>query len=180
MRTPRPFALAAPVVLAGLAVIAPVRAAANGGKAKMIKLEDRVAASDGRSYTFVSEIDPTLFTLLTLKDRYRVVRIQVRNGSGQRLTLSRQADKAELVWDERQLAGIITLDQRDAALWDQLSPEMRKVLVYPAGVEPGEEESLFVFVPAAGIEAPPQEIRLTLTGLPRPVRLRHLVAAAKH
>ena len=45
----------------------------TAARPRCYKLEDRVAASDGRSYTFISEIDPTLFTLLTLKERYRVV-----------------------------------------------------------------------------------------------------------
>jgi hypothetical protein len=155
------------------------RASGNGGKAKMLVLEDRVTIEGGRTCFFRSEIDPTLFSLLALKDKYKVVRVQVRNEARQPLLLSRAKDTVELVFADRVVPGIITLDQRDAGLWDSFSVEMKRLLVYPGQVEPGEEESLFVFAPASGLDAPPQEIRLRLASLPRPVTLRHLVAAAK-
>jgi len=175
-----PFAPATLLVAFGLALLLPARATANGGKAKILRLEDRVAMEGGRVCHFLCELDPTLFPLLTLKDRYKVARIQVRNGARQRLVLSRRTDTVELVFEERGLPGIVDLAQHDAALWDLFSPELRKALVYPAEVEPGEEESLFVFVPAGGVDTPPREIRLSIASLPRPVTLRHLVAAAKN
>jgi hypothetical protein len=133
----------------------------------------------GRACLFRSEIDPALFALLSLRDRYKVLRIQVRNDSAQPVVLSRQADSVELVFGERRVPGVLALDQLDASLWDAFSTEMRRELAYPGRVEGGEEESVFVFVPAAGIDAPPQEIQLNVASLPKPVRLQHLVAAAK-
>lgn len=180
MRSLRPFAPAALLAVFVLALLLPARTAANGGKAKMLRLEDRVSMEGGRICHFLCEIDPTLFPLLTLKDRYKVARIQVRNDARQRVVLSRQTDTVELVFGERRLPGIVDLAQHDAALWDLFSPDLRKALLYPAEVEPGEEESLFVFVPAGGVDTPPREIRLTIATLPRPVTLRHLVAAAKN
>src|SRR5262245_54068401 len=79
MTSPRSFASASLVAALGaalgLALFPPGGADANGGKAKMLRLEDRVAIEGGRSCDFLCEIDPTLFPLLGLKDRYKVLRI---------------------------------------------------------------------------------------------------------
>ncbi len=161
----------------GVGLVLIGHASGNGGKGKMLVLEDRVPMTGSKACVFRSEIDPTLFALLTLKDRYKVVRIQVRNDSSQSVVLSRQNDSVELVFGDRTTPGIIDLDQRDASLWDAFSVDMRRVLAYPGQVERGEEESVFVFVPAVGVDAPPQEIRLKVASLPQPVKLRRLVYA---
>lgn len=166
-------------VLFGIGFLLPANASANGGKARMIELEASMPMAGGGRCQFVSQIDPTLFTLLTLKDRYRVVRIRVSNESGQRFGLSRQADSVDVVFEGRRVPGIIALEERDASLWDGFSPEMRKALVYPQAVEPREEESLFVYVPSAEVPGPPSEILLKLASVEKPIRLAAPKAAAK-
>jgi hypothetical protein len=163
----------------GVGMLLPTEAAANGGKARMLELEASLQMAGGGRCRFLTQIDPALFNLLSLKDRYKVVRIRVSNESGQRLGLSRQADSVEAVFEGRRVQGIIALAERDAPLWDGFSPETRKALVYPQAVEPREEESLFVYLPAAEVTGAPLEIQLKLAGVESPIRLLKLVAAAK-
>jgi hypothetical protein len=123
-----------------------------------------------------------MFRLTTVGGRYRVVRVRIRNTGTAPLALSASADVLEAqVAGGRRLVGILDLGARDAALWDRLPPDLRSAIVYPHGVEPGEEESVFVFFAVAEAADVPDAFRYTIASRPdRPVVIRDVSAAALH
>jgi len=155
---------------------------ANGGKSKRILYRGTLQTGDagGQEVHFDAEVEPLLFRLTGVADRYRVIRIRIRNSSARSLVLSAGADTMEA-----QLRGgptvkaVLDLGAQDSVLWDSLDADLRSAIVYPRVVQSGEEESVFVFLPAADFaDAPPQGFRYTIASQPdRPVVIRDVSTA---
>jgi hypothetical protein len=102
--------------------------------------------------TFNALIDNVLFHLLSLKEEYKVVRLQVENRSQKVLPLSREKDKVELRFGDRTIPGLLHLSGHDPILWDALDADLRKTLAYPKTIEPGEMESVYIFIPIPALK----------------------------
>ena len=76
---------------------------ANGSKAKRVRYNAEVQIGDtpAAPCRFDAEVEPLLFRLTTVRDKYRVVRIAVRNDGNTKLVLSRTADRMEIQFLER-------------------------------------------------------------------------------
>jgi hypothetical protein len=156
--------------------------AANGGKSKRISYRGTLAGgeSGARGAQFDAELEPLLFRLGTVKDRYHVVRIRIRNDGDRDLALSATADRVEVHFrNGASVSGILSLGSVDGATWDGLPADLRAAIAYPPLVERGEEESIFVFIPRGDVTGPPAAFRyLIATVLGRPVLIRDVTSAA--
>jgi hypothetical protein len=183
MRTARILALAALVAWSSVP-FGTVSSLANGGKSKRVLYRGTLQASDapGQEVHFDAEVEPLLFRLTGFGDRYRVIRIRIRNTGTQRLVLSAGADRVEaLVRSGPAVRAVLDLGgggAGNAALWDGLDADLRSAVVYPRAVQGGEEESVFVFLPAADLADVPQGFRYTIASRPdRPVIIRDVSTA---
>jgi hypothetical protein len=152
----------------------------NGGKSKRVVYRGTLQGdASGESVQFDAEVEPLLYRLTGVGDRYRVIRLRVRNAGTQRLALSVAADTVEaLVRTGPPVKAVLDLGARDAAVWDALPADLRSAVVYPRAVQGGEEESIFVFLPAADLTDVPQGFRYTIASRPdRPVLIRDVSAA---
>lgn len=161
------------VVLAALVLSLAVSVGANGRKGA--KKEYRAMAGE---VAFSAELEPILFQLQTVDNRYRVMRIRIVNNGAANLALSRQADAVSVVTEAGEVSGILDLGARDAALWDRYDAALRGLLAYPTQVGRREEESVFVFLPAEQVKAAPIMLQYRIAALREPVILRTPVAAA--
>jgi hypothetical protein len=153
---------------------------ANGSKSKRVLYGADVqsGAVAGKRIRFDAELEPLLFRLATLRDKYRVVRIRIRNGGDTRLVLSLAGDRIEMQLATGPRAAILDLGAHDPEVWDGLSPELRGAIAYPRGVDPGEEESVFVFVPVGDAATLPRAFRYTIASVPGgPVNIREITPA---
>jgi hypothetical protein len=159
----------------------PGLAFANGGKGKRVVYRGTLRSGDaaGLDVQFEAEVEPLLFRLTGVGDRYRVMRIRVRNTGTQRLVLSASADTVEaIVRNGPPVRAVLDLGARDAPLWDGLAADLRRAIAYPSALEGGEEESVFVFLPASEFPDVPQGFRYTIASRPdRPVVITDVSAA---
>ena len=150
-------------------------ALANGSKGKRVQYtgDARLGAEADSACRFVAELEPLLFRLATLADRYGVVRIAIRNAGARKLVLSLAADRMELLLPGGPRPAILDLATHDPRVWDGLPAELRAAIAYPSSVEAREEESVFVFVPLADTAVTLQGFRYTIASLPSsPVTIR--------
>jgi hypothetical protein len=163
--------------LATLVFLGDASVLANGSNGKRVRYgaEVRVGEARDKRCRFDAELEPLLFRLATVRGKYRVVRITIRNGGDKRLVLSLAGDRVEMELPGGARPAILDLGAHDPALWDSLSPELRGAVAYPRGVEPGEEESVFVFIPVADPVSTPRALRYTIASLPAgPVIMRDM------
>lgn len=171
------------LVSLALLLVADLSVLANGSKGKRVLYRGTLPAADGTGEVqFDAELEPLLFRLATVGSAYRVVRIRIRNTGPRPLVLSASRDTVEVELRSRAtLAGVLDLGARDAAVWDALPADLRGLVAYPQRVEGGEEESVFVFLPAASTADAPRGFRYTLGSRPdRPVVIRDVSAAVAH
>jgi hypothetical protein len=142
---------------------------ANGGKAKSMLLMGRLI--DGGRVTFATTIDPLLFTVGSLKGKYRLIRIAIRNDGTQPLPLSAGQDKVTLEVAGRQVPALLDLSASDPSLWDSLPQDLRTMLAYPVVVDGGEEESVVAYVPVGVATQAPTTVTYTNASKNEPVVL---------
>ena len=156
-------------------------ARANGGVHKGIELTGSVTFGDSGRVELRCEIAPVLYRATSL-GRYRVLQITVHNVGRVALPMSKSGDALTLVYPSdhgREVKAVLDLGAREPSLWSKLSLELRNDLAYPTGVPPGEDETVFAFVPVSAPASPPERILLTLAGLPgRIIELRERRATA--
>ncbi len=164
-----------------LLLLADASVLANGGKGKRIVYRGSVPAGDDPGLEFEAELEPLLFRLATVGDKYRVVRIRIRNTGLRSLALSATGDRMEVRFRSGPLLdGILDLGARDPTLWDRLSPQLRTAIAYPQVVDRGEEESIFVFVLATDAVEAPSGFRYRIASLPGgPVTIRDVTPVKK-
>jgi hypothetical protein len=154
---------------------------ANGGKSKRVLYRGVLQAGNaaGQEIQFDAEVEPLLLRLTGVGDRYRVIRIRIRNFGAQPLVLSAGADTLEAqVRNGPIVKAVLDLGARDAALWDGLEADLRSAVVYPRVVAGGEEESVFAFLPAAELADAPEGFRYAIASRPdRPVLIRDVSTA---
>jgi hypothetical protein len=156
----------------------------NGGKSKRLVYRGTLPTSEGagRDVQFDAELEPLLFRLTAVRERYRVVRIRLRNAGARPLALSVVGDVVEAHFRSGSaVTGLLDLGAHDAAAWAGLPAEVRNAIVYPRVVPAGEEESVFVFLPVADVGDAPVGFRYTIASRPdRPVLIRDVSAAVAH
>jgi hypothetical protein len=160
-------------VIALMFVFPNAAALANGGKGKVTRYVDRSGPME-----ISIDLDEKLFLLTSVKDKYKVLRIKIKNTGSKALALSKTNDKAELLIKGQRVPGIIDLANQDSALWDSLDADTRNFLAYPETVPAREEESIFVFIPAQSVTAIPAVVEYTIASLPEKIRLRPPVTAS--
>ena len=144
---------------------------ANGGKGKVSRYVDRSGPIE-----ISIDLDEKLFLLTSVKNKYKVLRIKIKNTQSKGLALSKTNDKVDLLIKEQRVPGILDLAKHDPSLWDSLDADTRNFLAYPETVPPNEEESIFVFVPLQSIVVIPTAVEYTIASLPEKIRLRPPVA----
>jgi hypothetical protein len=160
-------------VLALVFILPHSPALANGAKGKVTRYVDRSGPAE-----ISIDLDEKLFLLTAVKDKYKVLRIKIKNTGGKAVALSKANDKVELLIKGQRVPGILDLARQDSALWDSLDGDTRNFLAYPETVPPREEESIFVFIPAQSIAAIPAAVEYTIASLPEKIRLRPPVTAS--
>jgi hypothetical protein len=183
MRAATLAALAAMIIVSTVALgIAP--ALGNGGKGKRVVYRGILPGSEraGTDVQFDAEIEPLLFRLTAVSNRYRVVRVRIRNSGTRPIVLSAAGDTVEVQFRSGSvLTALLDLGARDAQIWDRLPADVRNAIVYPRGVQGGEEEHVFVFFPVADVVEMPVAFRYTLASRPdRPVVIRDVSTAVAH
>lgn len=158
----------------GLIFILPTTAAlANGGKGKVSRYVDRSG-----SIEVSIDLDEKLFLLTSVKNKYKVLRIKIRNRQSQPVALSKTKDKVDLLIEDRRVPAILDLPRHDSSLWDSLDADTRSYLAYPDAVPAKEEESIFVFIPVQSITVIPTSVEYLIASLPEKIRLRPPVTAS--
>jgi flagellar basal body-associated protein FliL len=158
--------------------------AANGSKGKKVIYEAHIRIGDATQPEchFLVELEPILFQINTVQNKYRVIRINIRNESQAPLKLSLDKDSVQVRAGSHLIKGSLSLASSDQAWWDGLSPELRKALAYPdqSTIKRGEEENVFVFVSDSDLPKLPVEILFkidSVSATPIPIRERGVAAA---
>jgi hypothetical protein len=157
--------------------------AANGSKGKKVLYEAHIVVGDANQPNchFMIELEPILFQINSVQNKYRVIRINIRNDSQASLKLSLDKDSVQLRADSRLVKGSLSVAGSDQAWWDGLSPELRRALAYPdqSAIKRGEEENVFVFVPVSDLPTLPVEILFKIDSVPAtPILIRRRGEAA--
>ena len=152
-----------------LLVVCSTLLAANGSKGKTVVYDAKVRVGDASQpeCSFLVELEPILFQINSVQSKYRVIRINIRNGSQTPVRLSLEKDSVQVRAGSRLVKGTLSLSDSEPGWWDGLSPELRKALVYPdkAAIKAGEEENVFVFVPVSEMPGLPEEILFKIESL---------------
>ena len=179
------------IVLTGIVLLAATAAsirvsAADGSKGRLRRYEAHVRAGQGTqgNWDFVVELEPVLFRVVALQDKYRILRINIVNHSDAPLRLS-PMDKVQVQFREsgspRTVEALLDVSQSDKAWWNGLPQDLRSALAYPdqAPIGRNEEENVFAFVPVASAPTLPTAILFTVNRFSStPVTLREMLASA--
>jgi len=180
------------IVLTGFVLLAATAAsmrvsAADGAKGRLRRYEAHVPAGQGSrgDWYFRVELEPILFRIFALQDKYRVVRINITNHSDAPLRLSAM-DKVQVQFREsgpaRTVDALLDVSQSDRAWWNGLPQDLRSSLAYPdqAPIRGNEEENVFAFIPMASAPTLPTAILFTVNSYSStPVALREILASAQ-
>ena len=158
--------------------------AANGSKGKKVLYEAHIGIREANhpDCHFMIELEPILFQINSVQNKYRVIRINIKNDSLASLKLSLDKDSVQFRANSRLVKGSLSVASSDQAWWDGLSSELRRALAYPdqSAIKGGEEENVFVFVPVSDLPTLPVEILFkidSVSGTPIPIRQRGEAAA---
>jgi|SRR5262245_50755782 len=167
-------------------IVASSLLAANGSKGKKVIYEAHIRLGEAAQPDchFLIEIEPILFQINSVQNKYRVIRINIRNESQVPFKLSVDKDSVQVRSGSRTVKGSLSVASSDQSWWDGLPPELRKALAYPdqSAIRRGEEENVFVFVPVSDLPKAPSEILFkidSVPGTPVPIRERAAAAAKK-
>lgn len=117
----------------------------SGTESQIIYYFGVIDSSYGRCEMSTS-FEKTMFQLNSVRNKYKVFRIQLINKGRKKLKLSKSGDKVKVIFKNDSLDGILNMADHDHAFWDSLTRDLRKALVYPKSVKEGEEENIFVFI----------------------------------
>lgn len=138
----------------------------NGQKGRKSVYTGAIKMSDNKSCEFITEVEHVMFQLNSIDNKYKVVRIKIINNSDKKIKLSAENDKIEIKFPNDTIQGILSLTKQDSVLWDSLSDELRRDLVYPLSVEgKGEEENIFVFMPTENLNGSPVAFKYFINSL---------------
>ena len=172
-------------LLAMLVAAQPAHSDEAGEPGRSVQFKGELDA--GASYTnrceFSTEIEPLTFQLNSFKNKYKVVRIRVANHRSEAIKLSYEKDAIELeLTNGSAVPGTFNLRDRDAAVWDALSDDMRSRLAYPVSIRASQSRGptafrpevvyLFALFPVDTATTTPRSFRYTMDSLKRTVILR--------
>jgi hypothetical protein len=157
------------VVLLVMSGVAVHLFAADGSKGKARVYDVTVAAEQGDWY-FKVEVEPILFRIVSVQNKYKVLRINIVNRSRKPLRLSLQDDRLQIRFrpldgtNTKTVGGLLDIARTDNTWWSSLDTTLQKALAYPdqAAIRANEEENVFVFVPAGDLPSFPDEILFTI------------------
>lgn len=171
----------------------------------LMSARGEVSGESGRSSRFVGKLDPAAssmnqcefsveiervsFKLNSLRDKYKVVRIRVKNRMSAPMKLSGDQDAIELEMDSGTVVrGTFNLRRQDGSLWDSLSDDLREALAYPLsirgvkgdGVNPRRPEVVYVFAffPADKVPDVPRSFQYTIQSVGKSVKIQPPPATA--
>jgi hypothetical protein len=181
----RALVASAILVAAGVAVHL---LAADGSKGKLLVYDAKVVAEQGDWY-FKVELEPILFRLVSLQNKYKVIRVNVVNRSKKPLQLSLQDDRFQIRLgapgspNAKVVNAVFDISRTDPDWWKSLDPALQRALAYPdqAAIRTSEEENVFVFVPTADLPAFPDQLLFTIksySAMPIVIQQQRLASAA--
>jgi hypothetical protein len=143
--------------------------AADGSKGKLLVYDAKVAAEQGDWY-FKVELEPILFRLVSLQNKYKVIRVNIVNRSKKPLQLSLQDDRFQIrigapgAANAKVVNAVLDIARTDPDWWKSLDPALQRALAYPdqAAIRTSEEENIFVFVPVADLPAFPDQLLFSI------------------
>lgn len=156
--------------------------AGNGTKGKAVVYSASVGPVGAASHLSI-ELEPILFPITSVQNRYRVIRVRIRNESSAVLRLSLAKDAIQVRVGSRLVNGSFSVSDAEQAWWDGLSAELRTALAYPdqAVVKGGEEENVFAFFAVADVPTLPDEVLFKVASVsPTPIAIRRQNLAAAH
>lgn len=129
---------------AALVMVADTSALANGGKSKRLRYSAEVPLGGGVC-RFDVELEPLLFGLRSMGDRYRVARMTIRNSGDRGLVLSPTADRIDNAHCSGLPAGAFRESRISANELFQFSPRRHamKAAILAAHLTPRSELLLF-------------------------------------
>jgi len=180
----RRISVLAGILLLSMAASSIRLSAADGTKGKLRVYEARVAAGQPAQgdWYFKVELEPILFRIAGVQNKYRVLRINILNRSDVPLRLS-AADKVQVRFAESGATPVdasVDVSQSDSAWWKSLAPDLQSALSYPdqAPIRRGEEENVFAYIPIARASSLPSAILFTVSSYSStPIQLREMGTA---
>lgn len=157
---------------------------ANGSKGKTSVYEAHIhlGQSGLGDCDFRVELDPVLFQIQSVQNKYRVIRIKIQNYSESPLRLSLENDSVQVRVGSHEIQGSLNVANSDQEWWDRLSPELRRALAYPdqSPIQRLEEENIFAYFPIADLPSLPDEILYKVESVSRkPISLKRLKIEVK-
>jgi hypothetical protein len=139
--------------------------AADGSKGKLLVYDAKVAAEQGDWY-FKVEFEPILFRLVSVQNKYKVIRVNIVNRSKKPLQLSLQDDRIQIRVgppgspNAKVVNAVFDISRTDPNWWKSLDPALQRALAYPdqAAIRTSEVENVFVFVPTADLPSFPDQL----------------------
>jgi len=138
--------------------------AADGSKGKLVVYDAKVATDQGDWY-FKAELEPILFRLVSVQNKYKVIRLNIVNRTSNKpLQLSLQDDRFQIrvgpPGSPKIVNAVLDIARADPVWWKSLDPALQRALAYPdqAAIRVNEEENVFVFVPTADLPAFPDQL----------------------
>jgi hypothetical protein len=143
---------------------------ANGGSDKTVELEGM--SNELADVVFLTRIDPEIFLLTAVSDKYRVLCITIENNTSADLDLSVDKDSVVAETDSgHQQSGVLDIYRREPAFWDSLSQQLRKKVEYPKTVPSNEQEIIFVFFDKSSMDAVPIKLSYTIGSVNKTVTI---------
>lgn len=183
------------VVMLALVFVAERHSAGSvsGSANPSIGFDGVVRGADGREqYRFLIDIEPVMFRLLTVQNKYSLVRLRIQNATTAALALSADTDRLDLVLKSGvSVPAVLNLQRGDATFWDALDAGTRETLAYPttlkgvpapaAGLSQPSPETLYfyAFFPASQVLEVPASFAYTIASLGQTIRIEHRAAAAR-
>lgn len=170
----------------------PTSASISGGAIVAVDYTGTVPSGGAEQFRFTVTIEPVMFRLLTMQNKYKLLRMRVSNATSAPLALSADRDRLELVLrDGAAVAALLNPQRGDPTFWDSLEAETRETLAYPVavkgapepapGARPSSPESLYIYalVPAAQVKDLPASFNYTIASLNQTVPIRTRPPAAR-
>jgi len=155
---------------------------ANGGELKETQYYGEVQMGDGSDKVlFSATLERVMFTLSSLENKYKVIKIKIENKSKSPLALSIENDEIEIVLNNgKKIAGILNMRKHDPELWNGFNPEMRETLAYPDVVTPPPKgvHNIFLFIPDPKLDTLPVVFRYRIDSLDKKMIEIKLVSMA--
>lgn len=150
----------------------------NGGEFKQTEyLGEIQTGDDSGKVQFSTTIDRLMFTLTSLRNKYKVIRIQIENSSKSPISLSIEKDEMEIFFEDgKKINGILNIRKHDPELWSGFRLEIREMLAYPEVVTAPPNRgvhNVFVFIPDPRLDVLPVIFRYKIDSLERkPVEIK--------